>query len=129
VGRGQLRAVEHLVDIGRDRARLIEREIAVLKDRHPVKRVQREMRRCPHLWFEIAEDVRHCFVLEHQPRDVDKGTARKSIYGDRWHWVLQAATETGTRSRNGIPPQALGPTSGAKIAVLGRMPWGDRATA
>src|SRR3954467_14248227 len=47
----QCRGWEHLLEIGYDGARLVEREIAMPEDRHPVEWMQRQMRGGAHFGF------------------------------------------------------------------------------
>jgi hypothetical protein len=73
----QRRRRKHLFQIADDRACLVEREVAVLQDRHPVERVQHEMYRRTHVGFEVAECVRQVFVRQDQTRDLDESAAGK----------------------------------------------------
>jgi hypothetical protein len=123
----QLRPVERVVDIADNRGRLVDEEIAMLQDRNPLERVQRDMARRVHLRFEVVEGVRDILVGQDDTGHLHENAARKAEQGDVRHWVLQAAASLGFAERD-IPPQAFGPASG-RSAVLGRMPWESRATA
>jgi hypothetical protein len=75
---GELGGLEHLIDIAGDRGRLIKHEIAMAKDWHPVKRVQREMRGRAHLRFEVVEGVGHLFLGQDEARHLDVNAAGKA---------------------------------------------------
>jgi hypothetical protein len=62
----QRRPREHLLEVGDDRARLIQHEVGVLEDRHAVERMQREVLGRTHVGFEVMERVRHFLVRQHQ---------------------------------------------------------------
>jgi len=73
---------EHIVDIGDDRASLVDREVAVSEDRHPLKWVQSQMARCVHLSFEIVKRVDHLLMGQHQPWNLHIGAAGKAGTSD-----------------------------------------------
>src|SRR5215468_3274404 len=75
----QGRARESLVDIADDGARLIERKIPMAQDRHAVEGMQCEVAWLAHLGLEVVECVRHLFVGEDQPHDVDECAAWKPV--------------------------------------------------
>ena len=118
----QRRRRKNLLEIGDDRARLVEREIAMLQDRHPVERVQRKMGRGAHIGFEIAKIIGHAFVRQHQAHDVDKAAGGKAEQSQVGHGFLsngvcpQLTAETGAgredacptgKSRSSAPPEGL----------------------
>ena len=78
--RPERRLVECLFDIGYDGARFIDREIAMLEDRHAVEGMQCEVSWFAHLRFEIPEGVGDLFMREHQPHDLNKSAAWKPEY-------------------------------------------------
>src|SRR5262245_20922500 len=77
-----------LLDIRDDRTRLIDGEITVPQDWYPVEGMQCQVARFAHFRLQVMERVGHFLVGQHQPHNVDKGTARKPI--DDWigHFAL-----------------------------------------
>jgi hypothetical protein len=59
-------------------APLIEREIAVPEDRHPLERVQCQLGRRVHLRFEIMEGVLNLLTSEDEARHLEVNAARKA---------------------------------------------------
>src|SRR5205823_571635 len=96
--------------IGDDRARLVEREFAVLQDRYAVERVQREMYRRTHIGFEVAECIGHVFVRQDETHDLDEGAAGKAEQSQFGHGFLskrvcpQFTAETGSGREDACSP-------------------------
>src|ERR1700730_2959707 len=78
---------KQLLDIGDDGARLVEHEIAVPQDRHPVKRMQRKVLGRAHIGLEVLEGVRRLLMRQHQPRDVHEGAVREPENRNLSHWM------------------------------------------
>src|SRR5215469_3581817 len=101
--------------------------MAVLQDRHPLERVEREVRRRVHLGFEVVKGVGDLVMGQDNARHLDIDATWKAVQRNLGHRCLHAAAKPkawlGTRSAT-----ALGPTSG-RVAVLGRNALGNRATA
>jgi hypothetical protein len=83
--RGQVRAAERLVDIGGDRARLVQHEIAVLQDRSAPEGVPRQVLRRVHLVLGVVEPEGHALLGQDQPHDVDVRAALESEDGHVSH--------------------------------------------
>jgi hypothetical protein len=81
--RRQARPRKRLVDIGGNRAGLVDREIAVPQDRNAVERMQRQMLRLAHHGLKVVESVGHVLVSQHKSDDVDKRASRETIALDR----------------------------------------------
>jgi hypothetical protein len=81
----QRRQREQLLEIGHDRARLVQHEVGVLEDRHAVERMQREVLGRAHVGFEVVEPVRHLLVRQHQLYDVHEAAGRKAENRDVSH--------------------------------------------
>src|SRR5262245_48065343 len=72
------RFLECFVYVGRDSTRFVDCEIAMLQDRHTIEWMEREMCWFPHLGLEIPKRIRHAFVREDEPDNVNVGTVRKT---------------------------------------------------
>ena len=112
---------EHLIYVPNDRAGLVQCEIAVPQDRHPLERVQREVRRCVHLGFEVVKGVGDLVMCQDNARHLDIDAAWKAVQHNLGHRCLHAATKPrpwlGT-----VPPQASARQAG-EVQFLGGMPW------
>src|SRR6266566_7500037 len=76
---GVSRGGKRLVDIGGDRAGLIDREIAVLEDRNAIERMQRKVLRLAHHGFKIVEAIGDVLVSQDQSHNVDIGASREAV--------------------------------------------------
>ena len=83
------RFLKRLVDVSRDGARLIDREIVMLQHRHAIEGMQREMRWLAHLGLEIPKRVRRALMGEDEANNVNKGAVRKPEYDGVRHDLLR----------------------------------------
>ena len=92
----QLVALEGVVDIADDRARLVHREIAMSQDWHPLERVQGEMTFRVHFSFEIVEGVGYLLMGQNDPGHLYVNTTWKTEQRDVRHGcLLHAAAKPG----------------------------------
>src|SRR5207253_9551395 len=109
-------ALERLVDIGNNRAGLVNRKIVVSEDRDSVERMQRQVFRHAHHGLEVVEGVGDVLVGEDKPDDIDEGAARKAIHNGIRHLVSFCSTLRSIASM----PERSGPCSMACSRVSSR---------
>ena len=106
IGRCQLVALEGVIDIADNRARLIDRELAMAQDRYSFEGVQCDMAIRVHFHFEIVKSVRHLLMGQNDPGHLHIDTTREPEQCDIGHGLLHAAGKLGIRGGRSIPPQS-----------------------